>query len=267
MGPAAVPLHREQADLSRPAGLRRTFNNIPAEVVINCAGWTDVDAAEASPEECHVVNDDAVRELALICNRLDASFIQVSTDYVFGADNSRTSPYAEDDCVGPINQYGKSKLAGEKSAAQANHSLVIRTCGLYAAHIQTLPRSRNFANTMLSLSEERDSIGVVGDQQCTPSYVPHVAKGILQLLAARATGIYHVVNDDSTSWYGFASELFLAARRKASVSKITTDDYPTVAQRPRYSVLDTTKFTSAIGYSLPSWKSGIFEYVQSLEPR
>ena len=240
---------------------------MPADVVINCAGWTDVDAAEASPEECHVVNDEAVRELALICNRLNASFIQVSTDYVFGADSSRTSPYREDDCVGPINQYGKSKLAGEQSAARSNRSLVIRTCGLYAAHIQTLPRSRNFANTMLSLSEERDSFGVVGDQQCTPSFVPHVASGILKLLALEATGIYHVINDGSTSWYNFACELFLATGRKVSVTKITTDDYPAVAQRPRYSVLDTTKFTSAIGHSLPSWKSGIFEYVQSLEPQ
>ena len=238
-----------------------------AEVVINCAGWTDVDGAEASPEECCVVNDEAVRELALISNRLNASFIQVSTDYVFGADNSRSSPYSEDDCVGPINQYGKSKLAGEKSAAQANCSLIIRTCGLYAAHNQALPLSRNFANTMLSLSEERNSIGVVGDQQCTPSYVPHVARGILQLLAARATGIYHVVNDGSASWHDFARELFLAVGQKVSVTKITTDDYPTVAQRPRYSVLDTTKFTSAIGHSLPNWKSGIFEYAQSIEPQ
>ena len=80
---------------------------MPADVVINCAGWTDVDAAEASPEECHAVNDEAVRELVSICNRLNASFIQISTDYVFGEDSSRAYPYSEDDCVGPINQYGK----------------------------------------------------------------------------------------------------------------------------------------------------------------
>ena len=235
--------------------------------MINCAGWTDVDAAEASPEDCCVVNAEAVHELALICNKIDATFIQLSTDYVFGADTCRTSPYHEDDCVGPVNQYGSSKLAGEKSASRANHSLVVRTCGLYGINTQAPLRSRNFANTMLSLSEERDSIRVVGDQQCTPSYVPHVAKGILQLLAARATGIYHVVNDGSTSWYDFACELFLAAGRKVSVSRITTDEYPTVAQRPLYSALDTTKFASVVGHSLPSWKSGIFDYVQSLQAR
>lgn len=267
LGPAAVPLHREQADLSRPADLRRTFNNIPAEVVINCAGWTDVDAAEVSPEDCCVINDEAVHELALICNKFDATFVQLSTDYVFGADTRRTSPYCEDDCVGPINQYGNSKLAGEKSASRANHSLVVRTCGLYSTNARAPLRSRNFANTMLSLSEKRDSIRVVGDQQCTPSYVPHVAKGVLELLAAQATGIYHVVNDGSASWYDFACELFLAADRKVSVSRITTNEYPAAAQRPLYSVLDTTKFTSVVGHSLPGWKSGIFEYIQSLQTR
>ena len=116
---------------------------------------------------------------------------------------------------------------------------------------------------MLSLANDHDVLRVVGDQQCTPSYVPHVAKGVLELLMLGRRGIFHVVNNNSTTWHGFATELFRLAEKTNSVAEITTDEYPTAAERPLYSVLATEKFDSTTGSPLPDWKVGLREYVQA----
>ena len=126
-------------------------------------------------------------------------------------------------------------------------------------------RGKNFADTMLVLSRSRNDLQVVNDQLCTPSFVSHVAKGIFDLLGKDARGIYHVVNDGSTSWHSFASELFSQAGIALSPKGIPTDGYPTVAPRPRFSVLGTKKFTSSTGYHLPHWKQGISDYIEMMQ--
>jgi len=261
-----VPLPRSQLDLAQPAMIRDIVEKLRPQVVINCAAWTAVDAAESDPAACRLVNADAVGELAAACNAIAATLVQVSTDYVFGADATRTTPYTETDAPGPVNEYGASKLAGEQAAATATGHLVVRTCGLYSAGDQGPVRGRNFADTMLALAAERDELRIVDDQHCTPSFVPHVARGILRLLDRGATGLFHVVNAGSTTWHGFASELFRAAGLTMTLHPIPTKDYPTPAKRPAYSVLDTKKVSASAAAALPAWQTGIAEYVRVAKP-
>jgi dTDP-4-dehydrorhamnose reductase len=243
--------------------VRAVVEKLRPAVVINCAAWTAVDAAESHPDACRRVNADAVAELAAACNIIDAMLVQVSTDYVFGADATRGSPYAETDTPGPLNEYGASKLAGEQAAATASKHLIVRTCGLYSVGANGPVRGRNFADTMLTLAAERNELRIVDDQHCTPSFVPHVAEGIRELLECRATGLFHVVSTGSTTWHGFASELFRVAGKKMTLHQIPTSEYPMPARRPAYSVLDTKKLSASMGRFLPSWQSGIQEYVRA----
>lgn len=264
LGPAAVPLPRLRLDLAQPAAIRGVVEKLRPQVVINCAAWTAVDAAESDPEACRLVNADAVGELAAACNAADATLVQISTDYVFGADTSRTVPYTETDATGPVNEYGASKLAGEQAAATAARHLIVRTCGLYSAGDHGPVRGRNFADTMLALAAERDELRIVDDQQCTPSFVPHVAAGILRLLERQAQGCFHIVNSGATTWHGFATELFRVAGLPMTLHPIPTSEYPTPATRPGYSVLGTGKFSEATGDALPAWQTGIAEYVRAV---
>jgi dTDP-4-dehydrorhamnose reductase len=246
--------------------IRDVVEKLRPQVVINCAAWTAVDAAQRDPQACRAVNADAVGELAAACNAINATLVQVSTDYVFGADATRSVPYAEVDTTGPVNEYGASKVAGEQAAATAARHLIVRTCGLYSAGDSGPVRGRNFTDTMLALAAERNELRIVDDQHCTPSFVPHVATGILRLLDRNTTGLFHVVNSGSTTWYAFARELFRVADLTMTLHPIPTSDYPTPAKRPAYSVLDTKTFSASAGDALPTWQTGIAEYVRVVKP-
>jgi dTDP-4-dehydrorhamnose reductase len=246
--------------------IRDVVEKLRPQAVVNCAAWTAVDAAQRDPQACRAVNADAVGELAAACNAIDATLVQVSTDYVFGADATRSVPYAEVDTTGPVNEYGASKVAGEQAAATAARHLIVRTCGLYSAGDSGPVRGRNFADTMLALAAERNELRIVHDQHCTPSFVPHVAAGILRLIDSGAEGLFHVVNSGSTTWFEFARELFHVADLTMKLHPILTSDYPTPAKRPAYSVLDTKTFSASAGDPLPAWQAGIAEYVRVVKP-
>jgi dTDP-4-dehydrorhamnose reductase len=263
LGSCAVPLSRADLDLHDPDAVRATISQLAPEAVINCAAWTAVDAAERDPDACFAINATAVGHLAEACAAMGSRFVQVSTDYVFGRDEQRARPYLEDDAPAPLSVYGASKLAGEHAARGCPHHLVVRTCGLYSAAANGPVRGRNFLDTMLSLAATRRDVRVVADQICTPSYVPHVALGILQLLAAHAEGTFHVTNAGETSWFGLASELFRQAGLPIEVAAIASHEYPSPVARPRYSVLDTGRFTAITGSRLPAWTEGVRDYLQA----
>lgn len=237
------------------------------EAVVNCAAYTHVDAAETSAEQCFRVNADAVETLARTCAARDIPLVQISTDYVFGGDRGRTTPYTEDDSPAPVNVYGESKLAGERFAASCPKHLVVRTCGLYAAP-RAFQQVTNFAQTMLRLGRERNAVRVVADQVCSPTYVPHLAAAVLFLLEREAWGTYHVVDRGAVSWCEFAVELFRQAGVNTRVEAITTQEYAKtkepIAPRPKYSVLDTTIYARLGGPGLPTWREGIAAYLAAL---
>ena len=164
--------------------------------------YTRVDRAESEPDASFQVNARAVEALAAACRELDCPLLQVSTDYVFGADRDRRTPYRETDTPGPVNVYGQSKLAGERAAQSWEKHYIVRTCGLYTVSAAGPQRGRNFVDTMLVLAGKRAGLRIVNDQTCTPSYVPHLARGLLDLLGSAPFGTYHLTHRGAATWLG-----------------------------------------------------------------
>lgn len=260
LGERGVGLTRSQCDLLEPIQVSELFQRWQPSAVINTAAYTAVDRAEQEPALCRAINAEAVARLADLCRDHDCTLCQLSTDYVFGADATRQLPYQETDEPGPLSVYGATKLAGERIAATWQKHLIVRTCGLYGQ--RTKPTQTNFVDTMLRLANERDRLKIVDDQHCTPSYVPHVAKGILSLIDTRQTGIYHLVNRGATTWYDFAKEIFRLREIQIPVQRISTAEYNAPASRPRYSVLHIGKFES-LGLRIPTWQEALAEYLQT----
>ena len=255
-----MALPRSSLDIADPTAVRAVIGRLHPRAVINCAAWTAVDKAETEPAACRAANVHAVTALAAACCEVDALLVQISSDYVFGADAARKTPYREDDATGPLGEYGASKLAGEVAARGWERHQVVRTCGLYSAGESGPIRGRNFADTMLVLARDRPEVRVVADQFCTPSYVPHVAAAIVALLEDGTPGTYHATNAGGPCWHEFATELFHQAGLPTVVTAITSGEYPSPVARPPFSVLDTAKL-AALGITLPDWRQGIADYL------
>jgi len=260
LGPQATGVDLPEFNLTDRECVERQILARRPVAVINTAAYTRVDQAEEQAELCRAVNADAVGHLAEACRRLDCPLVQVSTDYIFGRDAARRTPYRETDPPGPQGVYAASKLEGERQAARWEKHIVVRTCGLYG---RLGPRSPgNFVATMLRLGRERNHLRVVHDQHCTPSYVPHVARAIRFLLDGRWFGLYHVVNTGEATWFDFAAEIFRQAGLNVELEPITTAQYGAAAPRPGYSVLDTGKYHALpAAPPMPSWQAALQEYL------
>jgi dTDP-4-dehydrorhamnose reductase len=201
---------------------------------------------------------------ALACQAAGSRFVHFSTDHVFGLDASRRTPLAETDLPGPVSVYGLSKLAGEYFVqVHCPNSLIVRTCGLYGLS-GSGGKGGNFVETMLRLAREGKPIRVVSDQYCTPSSAADVATAVNQLLEKGATGLVHVTNSDSCTWYEFAAEIFRQAGLKPSLNAIRSSEYGAAARRPSYSVLSCEKL-AGFGVSLPSWQDALAAYLRERE--
>jgi len=266
LGTEAVALDLPEFDLTDRAVVIERLTEIGPRAVINTAAYTQVDKAEEQIELCRAVNTQGVAYLVEACRALDCLLVQISTDYVFGSDTRRSSPYRETDQPAPQGVYAQTKLEGERRAAEWSKHLVVRTCGLYGQPAKRA--SGNFVRTMLRLGAERTHLRVVDDQHCTPSYVPHVARAVRFLAGSRASGTYHVVNSGATSWYEMAAEIFRLAELEVELEPISTADYAAAAPRPLYSVLDTSKYHALPGRpAMPSWKDALAEYVATCPTR
>lgn len=250
---------REECDLANPALLASTLRQAAPEVIVNAAAYTAVDKAQSDQDAARRVNTDAVAELAEIARDTGALLVHYSTDYVF--DGESVQPYVEDDPTNPQNVYGATKLAGEAAIiASGCKALIFRTSWVYSSH------GGNFLKTMLRLAKDRDSLNVVADQQGTPTSAELIADLTLLAIAAHrhgdlATGVYHMTASGSTSWHAFAQHIIGRARDNGAALKlapdhiqaIRTDQYPTAAQRPKHSTLNTAKLRRALGVTLPDW--------------
>jgi len=262
-----------RADLADPAGLAAALDAGAADLIVNAAAYTAVDQAEREPERADRINHRAVAEIGDWAARHGALLVHYSTDYVF--DGRADRPYREDDAVGPLGVYGRSKLAGEEAlrASGAAH-LILRTAWVYAAE------GHNFLRTMLRLAGERDELRIVADQTGSPTPAGLIAavsaEAIAQWQAAlpdrRASlqGTYHLTAAGRCSWHAFAEAIFdraeaagLIARRPRLVA-IGSADYPTPARRPAWSVLDCERLQRRFGLHLPAWEQGLREVVDAL---
>jgi len=256
-----IPLGRDRADLVDPALLRSTLTNLRPDVFVNCAAYNFVDQAESEPEAAFAVNAWGVRTLATICRDLNCVLAHFSTDYVFGLDAGRRTPYRETDVPGPVSVYGVSKLAGEYFVrAICPRHFVLRTCGLYGVW-GSGGKGGNFVETMLRVAAQGKPVRVVNDQFCTPSYTVDVATAAAGLLSTERYGLYHLTNSGSCSWHEFAAAIFEQAGIQADLTPIPSTGYPTPARRPAYSVLSTTAYQSLGLPSLRPWREALAAYL------
>jgi dTDP-4-dehydrorhamnose reductase len=257
-----VPLPRDRADLTRPEALAAILDELRPDVVINCAAYNLVDRAESEPEAAFAVNAWGVRSLALACRQLGCTLVHFSTDYVFGLDEERRSPYAEDDAPGPLGVYGLSKLAGEYLVrALCSRHLVIRTCGLYGVW-GSGGKGGNFVETMLRLAGQGKPLRVVADQVCTPSSTADVAAATAGLIQTGRFGLYHLTNAGSCSWHEFARAIFELAGVKADLTPIPSREYGAPARRPAYSVLGMNAYQALGLPPLRPWREALAAYLQ-----
>ena len=229
-------------------------------VIVNCAAYTAVDKAEENVELCTRLNADAVGYLAKAAEACGAEFIQISTDYVF--DGTAHVPYRETASTCPDSVYGHTKLAGEQNALTlCSRSMVIRTAWLYSTF------GNNFVKTMIRFGRERDSLGVIFDQVGTPTYARDLARAIFVAIRQGVVpGVYHFSNEGICSWYDFTKAIHqLAGITDCKVKPLHTEEYPTLAKRPHYSVLDKTKIKETYHIEIPYWMDSLQSCIAELE--
>ena len=229
------------------------------DCIVNCAAYTNVNKAEEDTELCDKLNHLAPANLARVAAKHQIGLIHVSTDYVFNGEHY--VPYKEDEPTCPNSVYGATKLAGEQAILSIHpEAVVIRTAWLYSTF------GNNFVKTMLRLGSEREELGVVFDQIGTPTYARDLARTIQHIMVKGIVpGIYHYSNDDVCSWYDFTKMIFaLGGITTCQLKPLHTDEYPTPAARPHYSVLDKTKIKQTYGIDVPYWVDSLRECISSV---
>ena len=233
--------------------------------VINCAAYTAVDKAEQDVDIAEKVNSEGVLNLVNAVQKEQGKLIHISTDYVF--DGNNFLPYKESDPVSPIGVYGKTKRAGELAVLNSSiDAIVIRTSWLYSAY------GNNFVKTMLKLGHDRDELGVIFDQVGTPTNASDLAKTCLDILSDKSSEnisangkIYHYSNEGVASWYDFATAIMELGSLDCKVRPIETKDYPTLAKRPHYSVLNKTKIKTDFNIEIPYWRDSLDKCIEKLK--
>jgi dTDP-4-dehydrorhamnose reductase len=235
------------------------FEKYQPSFFINCAAYTAVDKAETEKEQAKAINGKAPGSIAALCSEFGTKLIHVSTDYVF--DGEANSPLKEDDMVSPVNFYGESKLLGEKLVQKNDPSaIIIRTSWVYSSY------GRNFVKTMMRLMNEKESIGVVNDQVGSPTYAADLAEAIMMIISSGKwhEGIYHYSNEGVISWFDFATAIRDLIHSSCVVNPITTEQFPTPAKRPKYSVLDKSKIKQAYSLELKEWRESLEKCIDKI---
>ena len=228
----------------------------PLDYIINCAAYTNVDAAEDNEGLAHLLNCTAVGHLASLACEKGAALIHVSTDYVFNGEGSK--PCLETDAPDPVSAYGRTKLAGEQAVLDSGcRYVIIRTAWLYSEY------GKNFMKTMLRLTSERDEVKVVNDQIGSPTYALDLAKAIFKVMErgvdSKTAGIYHFSNEGVCSWYDFATEIARLGGHPGVVKPCTSAEFASRVKRPPFSVLDKTKIKTVLGVDVPQWQDSLAE--------
>lgn len=243
-----------ELDITSERQIADVFATFRPDTVINCAAYTNVDRAEDEPELARLLNAEAPRLLAEACRRHDALLIHVSTDYVFGG-NCVNTPIEPDAEPAPTGVYGVTKLEGERNiAASGCRHVIVRTAWLYSEY------GANFVKTMLRLFSERDRLQVVCDQIGTPTYAPDLASALMAVADASPaeSAVYHYSNEGATSWYDFACEIRrLSQSTGCRIGACTSEEFPTKARRPSYSVLSKNKIKADLGIEVPYWHDSL----------
>jgi len=256
----------KEVDITNYPILQEFTKNIKLVWIINCSGYTDVDKAEKEIEKAFQINRDGVRNISKIAIEKQAKLIHISTDYVFNGEKTTHLFYTEDEKTEPINLYGKSKLAGEREIKENfKKYFIIRTAWLYGSG------GKNFVSIMLKLFKEKEEIKVVSDQWGSPTYSVDLAEVILKMINNDSDkfGIYHFTNEGVTNWYEFAREIYkkskklgiIDSNKEVKIRAIETKEYPTPAQRPKYSRLSKEKIKRELNLDIRNWEDALTDFL------
>lgn len=263
-----IAVDRKAADLEDPEACAAVIRAADVDAVVNAAAYTNVDGAETDEARATVINGTAPAAMARACATRDLPFLHVSTDYVF--DGSGAVPHAPGDPTGPINAYGRSKLAGEIGIRAAGaRAVILRTSWVFSAH------GSNFVKTMLRLGRDRDALSVVADQIGGPTPAADIAATLVAMAQRMQVGLdggtYHYGGMPAVSWADFARAVFEEAEKmfgkKVSIYDVYSKDYPTTAARPLNSRLDCATLETDFGIIPPDWRAGLVRVITELETR
>ncbi len=246
----------DELDITKFSDIQNFYSDNKFDYIINCAAYTNVDKAENDTINAQNINANAVKNLAEISCQYQLPLIHISTDYVF--DGESNIQYTEDAETHPQSVYGITKLKGEEFAKNAYRYFIIRTSWLYSSFGQ------NFVKTMLRLGKEEDEINVVYDQIGSPTYAADLAVTVLEIALQtfntsekNLSGVYHFSNEGYCSWSEFASEIMTVSKLNCKVNPVLSESYPTIAKRPKYSLLDKSKIKETFGIKIPFWKDSL----------
>lgn len=255
-------LSEQDLDITNKVLVRSFFEGKQVDFIINCAAYTAVDKAEDDYESAYAVNEKGVKHLIEVCKTNNAKFIHYSTDYVFNGESSE--PYTEYHKVDPQSIYGKSKLAGEEllKKERAVNSIIIRTAWVYSNF------GHNFVKTMLRLGKEKSKLGIVADQVGSPTFAQDLAKDTLKVIEDtnykwKNADIFHYSNEGSCSWYDFAKQIFDFAGIEVKLNLLSTEEFPTRAMRPKFSLLNKSKFKETFNIEINDWKTSLRNMLKS----
>jgi dTDP-4-dehydrorhamnose reductase len=250
---------RNDLDITNAAAVREAIKLSGTQCLINCAAYTAVDKAETDLETAMAINSTGAAILAAASRDAGARFVHVSTDYVFSGTGN--TPYHEEDPVDPVNAYGLTKQKGEAAVlAENEESIIIRTSWVYSEF------GANFVKTMIRLMASRTEVGVVADQYGSPTYAADLAAAIMHIVDGNqwVPGIYHYSNEGDITWFQFAAAIREMIAADCKVLPLTTEQYPTTAKRPAYSVMNKDKIQQTFGLRLQPWRQSLHRCIQRL---
>ena len=229
------------------------------DLVIHAAAYTDVDGCERDPDKAFLVNAEGTHNVALACELSDAAMVYISTDFVF--DGEKGAPYTEQDTPNPINQYGASKLAGEKYVQElCPRHFIVRTAWLYGIHGKSFPR------TMINTARAGKPLSVIADQVGSPTFTADLAAAICELIKSPIYGTYHITNKGSCSWFEFAKKtLSFAGMNDVEIKPITSEEWPSPTKRPKYSVLSHHALEILGQDNMRTWEEALHDFVSRLD--
>jgi dTDP-4-dehydrorhamnose reductase len=249
-----VALTKSDLDITSPREVGSVIADEKPTIIINCAAYTKVDAAEEDERLANAINGSSVEFLAHAANEVDALLVQLSTDFVF--DGSKRTPYEVNDGTHPLSAYGRSKLLGEQAATHARKHLIVRTSWLFGIH------GPNFVEAIRNqIRKGTNPLRVVDDQRGRPTYTPHLASAIMRLAQLDTRGIVHYADEDECSWFDFAKAIAEETHAEITVKPVRTEEFPRPAVRPAYSVLSTERYERVTGVAPESWREGLGEYL------
>lgn len=253
-GHQAIGVDIQEMDITDAAACERVITEADVEVVIHCAAYTAVDAAEDNVELCRKVNAKGTENIAKVCRKLDQKMVYISTDYVFNGEGERS--WEPDDEREPLNAYGVTKYEGELAVEEnLEKYFIIRIAWVFGVN------GKNFIKTMLNLGETRDELSVVNDQIGSPTYTYDLSRLIVDMVETDKYGRYHATNEGLCTWYEFACEIFRQAGMSVKVNPVSSDEFPAKAKRPHNSRMSKEKLTENGFERLPSWQDALARYL------